>query len=220
MHEFDLIPDDYRQALRMRRLLLRSGLGVVLVVALIAVATALAAHYTQAMEQQIAAMQEQRDDFDLQRRQLDELQKAQRTLQRELSFLDGLRSGIRVSELLQAVDRALGDGPLWFQDWSFQRASTLVDAPPQAATQGYFIVLPPSGQPQQKQAIRQDTSMSIQGQARDHVILSTFIRRLFNQPPVADVNLNSTTIRRYTQHSVIEFDLQVSLHPPQPEPGG
>ncbi|MGB0468298.1 MAG: hypothetical protein ACPGF7_12325 [Pontibacterium sp.] len=218
MHEFDLIPDDYRASQHFRRLVFRSALGLGLLVLLIIATTAIMSTLAQQQESQIAAMQDQQHDFHRQRRYLTELKATKQSLERELTFLKGLRSGIAVSQLLQAIDQALQDSPLWFQDWQFQRANTLVAAPPQAQRQGYFILLPRSNNPRQRpQAIKQETYMSIRGQALDHAVLSRFLRRLYEQPQVADVYLNSTGTRQYIHHKVIEFDLGLSIRPEKKE---
>ncbi|UTW07136.1 PilN domain-containing protein [Pseudomonas benzenivorans] len=214
MHDFDLIPQDYRAWLWRRRFVVRMVWLQLLLAALVAAVSLGLGWQSRQMEQRLEALQAQRNISDLQRTQLLELGKVHQQLQQQARFLEGLRSGIAATDLLQAIDRALVDEGVWFMRWSFQRDGSLVEqAAPQAGDTGYFIVVPSQTSPQdsQRQVMQFHTRMSVKGQALDHATLSAFIRRLLEQPQVTDAYLKRTSVRQYTASQVVDFDLEVMV---------
>jgi hypothetical protein len=208
MHELELIPPDYRAGRQIIRRCFFGAVILVLATLLLLLAVLLLSRHNDRQESQIFAMQQQQNDFRYQQNQLKELTRTRSSLQRELRFLEGLRSGVAVSELLDAVDKALGDNPVWFQEWSFRRASSLVDKPPGTSTQGYFILIQDEDSPATRQeALKLDMKMTIRGQSDDHRALSHFLRQLSEQPQIAEVNLSRTSLRRYTSGEVLDFEL-------------
>ncbi|OIN05588.1 PilN domain-containing protein [Oceanisphaera psychrotolerans] len=212
MHELELIPPDYRAG---RLIIRRCIFGVTMLTVaslLLLLAVVLLSRHNDQQENQIFAMQQQQNDIRYQQNQLQELIRARSSLQRELRFLEGLRSGVTVSELLDATDRALGDNPVWFQEWSFRRASSLVDKPAGTSTQGYFILIKAEDSPATGQeALKLDMKMTIRGQSDDHLALSHFLRQLSEQPQIAEVNLSRTSLRRYISGEVLDFELTARL---------
>ncbi len=212
MHELELIPPEYRTGLRVRRWIIRGLWGLLLLSMALVLSAVLLSQRSSRIEASIAAIQGQQKHNQLQQNELVNLIKRQIELQREVRFLQGLRSGVAVPALLTAVDQALATHPIWFQDWSFSRASTLVNKPPAASNQGYFIVLNAPGSPSSSQvALKLDTNMSIRGQSVDHLALSHFLRQLAQLPAVAEVSLNRTTLRRYINSEVLDFELSVRI---------
>ena len=56
-----------------------------------------------------------------------------------------------------------------------------------------------------------ETHMSIHGQARDHQALSNFVRALFEQRHISDVDVQKTSRVDYGGGSVVDFNLTVVL---------
>ena len=54
--------------------------------------------------------------------------------------------------------------------------------------------------------------MTIRGQARDHQALSRFVRSLFEQPDINDVNVQKTSQSDYADRRVVDFSLTVVLN--------
>lgn len=214
MHELDLLPPDYRAGLRLKRRLVYGLAAFVISVLLLLLVTFLLSRHNDGLEKRIFTLQQQHNDLRYRQNQLQELGKTRAALHRELRFLEGLRSGVAVSELLSAVDKALGDHSVWFQEWRFRRASSLVDKPSGTSTQGYFILLKEEASPATRQeALKLDIHMTVHGQAADHVALSHFLRQLSGQPQIADVRLSRTSLRRYTSGEVLDFELTARLNP-------
>ncbi len=212
MHDFDLIPKDYRDWLWRRRFVVRVLWLQALLALLIGGLALTLALQARHMEQRLAALQQQRNISALQREQLVALGEVHRQLQQEVRFMEGLRSGIAATALLKAVDKALVDEGVWFLRWSFLREGTLMqEASASEVKEGYFIVLPSQAaqQDSQRQVLQFDTRMSVKGQAFDHAALSAFIRRLLEQPQVSDAYLKRTSVREYTMSQVVDFDLEV-----------
>lgn len=214
MHELDLIPPDYRAGLLMKRRCVYGFVTLAVAILLVLFAVLLLSRYNDRLESRIFAMQQQHNDIRYRQNQLQELNMTRTALYRELRFLEGLRSGVAVSELLDAVDKSLKDNPVWFQEWSFRRASSLVEKPPGSSTQGYFILIEAEDSPATRQdALKLDMSMTIRGQSADHLALSHFLRQLSEQSQIAEVNLRRTSLRRYTSGEVLDFELTALLSP-------
>lgn len=215
MHDVDLIPSDYSAWLWRRKLLIKGGIVLLLLVAMLVSVSLFLSDLSAQNEKRIAAMQVQIDDNQYQLNQLEELFKVRKKLQREIRFLEGIRSGIEVPRLLSAIDQALGDKPIWFKEWNYLRANSLIKQSPATVTQGYFIVLSQgntSSEPMDN-VLKLDTHMTIQGQSSDHLALSTFLRSLSQFPQFNEVNLIRTSLRRYTNSSALDFDLKIAIIP-------
>ena len=57
-----------------------------------------------------------------------------------------------------------------------------------------------------------ETHMTIRGQAIDHQALSKFVRALFEEPAINDVNVQRTSLTNYANGRVVEFDITVVLN--------
>ncbi|MGI9248495.1 MAG: PilN domain-containing protein, partial [Woeseiaceae bacterium] len=57
-----------------------------------------------------------------------------------------------------------------------------------------------------------ETHMTLKGQARDHQALSTFVRSLFEQTDIKDVNVKNTSLTDYANGRVVSFDLTIVLN--------
>lgn len=208
----DLIPSDYRQRLRMHGLLRMS-------LALAAAVLAMTAAGGYGLERAAYSVRQDTEQARLklamnaqQRDQLDRLDRQLASLNDELTLLRGLRSGAAAEDLFRIIDRSLPGNDVWFTDWQFRRAGVLVPETPGTVKTGYFIVVRPDTEADEQTPWQVETHMKIDGQARDHAALSKFVRGLFEQPEIKDVKLNRTQIRRYSNLSVVDFDLAVVLH--------
>jgi hypothetical protein len=112
--------------------------------------------------------------------------------------------------MFTVIDHALDGGDVWFRSWRFQRAGAEVEMEgEESVNTGYFVVLPPDGESSESRAWRVETHMEIRGHARDHAALSTFVRRLYEQPSIEDVKVLKTNAREYDHGSLVDFDLAV-----------
>ena len=57
-----------------------------------------------------------------------------------------------------------------------------------------------------------ETHMILEGQARDHQALSSFVRALFEQANIKDVSVQRTSLTDYANGRVVSFDLTIILN--------
>ena len=132
--------------------------------------------------------------------------------ERRWSLLRGLRAGASMQDIFSLVDQALLPGDLWFVDWTFRRAGVIVNGEQRGIETGYFIIVADQpGQPS-TDTMSVETHMTISGQARDHQALSTFVRSLFEQEEVLDVNVQRTSQSQFANTRVVNFDLTIVLN--------
>ncbi len=212
MTDIDLIPSDYRLRRRCERSLKRLAVLVAAVVIVSAVSYALMLHATKRAKAEIAMLEGQQAISAQQRTELTELVDKKTRYEQELELLTGLRSGAAAQSMFYTVDRSLAANEVWFLNWEFRRAGTLVEHQPERANNGYFIRLPSDKDGGHDKAWKIETHMSIKGQALDYSALSRFVSRLLSQPEIEDVHVLSSSQRKYRDNRIVEFDLAVIVN--------
>jgi len=209
VHEIDLIPNDYR-AMILRKHCFKLFVTVLSGLFLVSASTYGAIGYvTKNMKSDISRLQHQKDITSQQHDELVSLRALKEEHTQQLKLLEGLRSGIAAERMFVTIDRVLTNDNVWFSTWEFKRAGTVIKQQPKSVNTGYFIVIPQGSARAEPQTWKIQTKMNIKGQSRDHSALSTFIRQLFEQPEIQDVRIIRTAVRRYSSHSVVDFDLEV-----------
>ncbi|MEZ5542658.1 MAG: PilN domain-containing protein [Pseudomonadota bacterium] len=210
MHEIDLIPTDYRNRIWLQGR--ARAIGGMLVSVVLGLLLALAALHLLAgrAEVRITALQARQAITAQQREQLAQLDASRAELESRLALLDGLRSGAAAPAMFAAVDRALVEGDVWFRGWEFNRAGSMVQRKQEPGSNGYFIVIPAAGENAGQEAWKIETHMKIRGQAKDHAALSGFVRRLYQQPEIADVRILNTTVASGSRF--VDFNLAVTVN--------
>lgn len=141
---------------------------------------------------------------------LGDLHNQRNTLKHQLTVLDRLIDGPRVQQLFYAIDRAINDD-IWFVDWSFVRASELVEVTPERINTGYFIIVAQDPNSELQQAWKIYTHMEISARAINHSALAEFVRQLGFQPEIERVQIVSTRTQRDRDIDVIDFKLAVVI---------
>jgi Tfp pilus assembly protein PilN len=208
----DLIPQDYRDHLRISRVVKHftvSAVGLLLLsgllYAVLEVAIAEDRRAIQVLEKKKAITSQQR-------LVLESLQDQQKSVADRLAVLERLRGGAVAQDMFIAVDRALDGDSVWFTSWSFLRAGSAAPREPQTVNTGYFIVIPQGQGTDPQPAWQIKTHMEIKGQARDHAALSEFVGRFLDQSQIADVRVLNTRQHKYGQATVIDFELAVVVN--------
>lgn len=208
MYEMDLVPNDYRERLKIRRWCQRFAIYFAGLLLVLFGSNMFLKNSLKQLQEQIGTLQ-QGKSFNLsQRGRLDALNSQHQNLTKKLEILSSLRGGAPVEGIFRAIDRVM-DGDVWFRQWSFQRAGELSIVKPETVQTGYFIVVPKTDIAGKDQAWRLTTHMEISGQAGDHAALARFLRRLIDQPEIEDVQVVKTNRRGYTRIDVIDFELVV-----------
>ena len=210
MAEFDLVPPDYRLRLAFQKWLQRLGVFVIVIVIVNAASSAALAVASNQLQSRIQALQTKQAMTAQQRAQLESLDERIAELRDQWRVLAALRSGAPAEQVFVTIDQALSHKDVWFEEWAFTRAGAVGARPPATVNTGYFIVVPDS-EAEAVQAWQVKTHIRIRGQARDHGALSRFVRALFERAGVNDVRVQRTTLRRYANASVVDFELAIML---------
>jgi len=187
MSEIDLIPNSYR---RMQSNIRSLKILTVVLVVIVVVSGLIFMYVNQEASRlnlEITELQQQKNISVQQNIQLAGLEEARKKYSRQLELLNTLRSGATVGRMFLVVDQALADENLWFLQWQLRRGNA------QGLLQG------------------KETEMTIKGQAQDYESLSRFVNNLLGQPEIKHVRVLKSTLRRYTNSSVIDFDLIVHV---------
>jgi len=211
MHEIDLIPPEFRAwTLFSHRLKVFGVLAVIIILAIVAGFVVLS-QLTEQAQMRVDALQNQKDISTRQRTELQTLIANKENLQNQLTLLNGLRGGSTAMEMFQTIDQALSGDEVWFTNWQYRRAGTVIKADDNKENTGYFIVLPKGEKTTETEAWQIKTHMTIAGEALDHSALSDFVMRLIKQPLISDVRvLNTITIKK-NDVRLVGFNLAVTV---------
>lgn len=207
----DLVPQDYRRTLRLRRWL-RAFCWACAGVAILAGAGRLGlAQLVRAEQAGLAAARQVQAASGAQRAKLADLQARRDAAERQIKALEVLRGPAVIGELFFAVDAA-ASGKVWFNELSFAREEEPAETGPQARAAGRIVPVPPqAGAAEHSWRARQRAQ--IHGQALDHSTLAEFINRLGSQPGIVQVRLVDTSARSYSGLQVVDFQLAALLGP-------
>ncbi|MDH3616997.1 MAG: PilN domain-containing protein [Gammaproteobacteria bacterium] len=212
MAELDLIPEDYRNTLRQRAMTRQHVIAFVILNIIILVSSGLFAQLSQQAMERVQYLKSQSAITEQQQSQLEQLSAQQTEYERRWSLLQGLRAGAAVEDIFRIIDQALVDDALWFVNWRFRRAGVVVDGEPRGIETGYFVIVPADEQSAETPEWQVETHMTLEGQARDHQALSTFVRSLFEQTDIKDVSVQRTSLTDYANGRVVSFDLTIVLN--------
>ena len=209
MNEIDLFPDDLRKRLLFFRWFKFTGISIALLTAALVIALVLLRQANANFEAQIQHFQSQREITIAKRQQLDQLNQQKSNLKQQLDLLNGLRSGASAEQMFMMLDRALPGPEVWLTSWKFRRAGSQVDANQEAVSTGYFIVIPAGNRNAREETWKIQTNMAIQGQALDHVAMSSFVLNLTQQPEIENVRIVSSRQSKVNQVKLVDFSLDI-----------
>jgi Tfp pilus assembly protein PilN len=209
----DLIPEEYRRAVRVRRLIGRFGWSCCAIVAAVAAASGGLAYAIGQERAALARYKQLQAQSRAQQARLTEVMARRDNAQRQLQVLESLRGDASIAAIIGAVDAALDDR-IWFQELTFSRAGEAAERKAEAGEAGYFIVAAKDKRGDARPeggAWRARERAEIRGLARDHAALAEFIKRLGGQPEVKQVKLLDTSARSYPGVQVVSFQLAALL---------
>lgn len=212
MPEIDLIPVDYRDWLLRKATLVKYVAAIVLMNVAIFIVGLFVAQTTEQQRTRAVQLKTENAITQQQQAQLQQLKDQQVEYERRWSLLRGLRAGAAVDDIFSLIDRAIIAGDLWFLDWSFRRAGIIVDGEQRGIETGYFIIVADEDDPLADPDLAVETHMTIHGQAKDHHALSKFVRALFEQPDIKDVNVQKTSQTDYGNGRVVDFNMTIVLN--------
>jgi Tfp pilus assembly protein PilN len=205
MSEFNLIPEEYFAGIRKRRLMLLAISAGIAVVTLMGGSIG-AAHYVLAeREHELQLLRQQKALSVQQQAQLTQLQQDRNRLQSDLRLLSSLQSGAPVTRVIAAVEKAAQPSGVSFESWAFMRSGIRAGEDTEAKPPSYYALsMAEQGFPADWESLAQ---MAIEGRAKDHAALSSFVQRLFEQPDIEDVRIQRST----RNLGGVEFNLAIVI---------
>ena len=210
MASMNLIPDDYRQGIGLRRMVRNFIAACIVVLCGIGAAKALFTYLIWRENVQVVRLEQQEQASQQTKNKTEEFRQQKQVTEQQLAALDELRGNDRVTLFLHAIDNAYSEG-VWFDSLRFMRRSstgTLNNVP--GATNAGIIVVPNGAETPQSLEI--EHGAEIIGHAINHSILAEFMRKLGTEPSVADLRLIDTGTRNYTTMQVVDFNLALQMH--------
>ena len=212
MADIDLIPNDYRNWLGQQSVVRKYGTVFVALNVLIIVAAVVFGQMSERARADVSRLKSENTITQQQQTQLQQLEDQQSEYERQWSLLRGLRAGAAIDDIFTLIDESIISGDLWFLDWSFRRAGVIVDGEQQGVETGYFIIVADNADPFANPDLEVETHMTIHGQAKDHQALSKFVRALFEQQDIKDVNVQKTSQIDYANGRAVDFNMTVVLN--------
>jgi hypothetical protein len=209
MSEIELIPVAYRTRVWVKNWSVRLVIVLAGLVTVSIIAYAYLASLNKEVNREVSELQSRQEISNRQREELKQLYDKKTGVESQLALLAELRGSAAAREMFLTLDRVLSNGEVWFIDWEFQRAGSMVKQKEkdEGVNTGYFIIVQGNEDNRTSEAWKIETHMNIRGQAKDHSALSRFVRRLFEQAEIKDVRILNTT--RARGREMVEFSLAV-----------
>jgi Tfp pilus assembly protein PilN len=210
----NLIPEDYKRYLQQLHILQLWGMAMFIIITL-SMSVSFALNYkADSYQTEIAVLEKKKAISSHQLSLLKQLKEDHNELVKKYNVLEKLRGGAVAETMFVAIDNALNGNDIWFNNWSFDRAGSKTTEQPEGVNTGYFIVIPESdlSNKKNKEAWKIQTHMEVNGEARDHEALSSFIRRLLHQPEIGDVRIQNTQQHVYVDRTVVDFRLAIIVN--------
>lgn len=209
MGDMDLIPDDYRHHLDLRRTIRNFIAACVVVLACIGLIKMLLTYLIWRENVQVVRLEQQEQVLQNNKSRTEEFRQQKQVTEQQLAVLNELRGRDRVAFFLQAIDGAYAEG-VWFDSLRFMRRSSTgtLDNVPGAVNTGIIVVPANAETPQ---SLEVNHGAEIVGHAMSHSMLAEFMRKLGTQASVADLRLIDTGTRNYTTMQVVDFNLALQV---------
>ncbi len=205
MLEFDLVPGEYRAALRTQRWLRATGLALAVVVGITVVARVGLALASTRLQQTITQTEQQIQSAVAARKAVDQLKTQVNNLRSETTFADALTTGPDPVAVLRALDSALND-KLWLDRIEILRTR---DKASDGSTPPHGLAL--ASLTHKKVHWRLGGTVKFIGHGISHGAVSAFIASLESSGVVARVELNKSRVRSEHGVDIIDFELTAQI---------
>lgn len=205
MGNINLIPDDYRQDIGLRKLLRNFMLACILTIAGVFSVKALLSYFIWRENVEVVKLEQLEQASEQTKTKTEEFRQKKQVTEQQLAALNTLRGGDQVLVLLQSVDNAYIEG-VWFDRLHFMRQST-AEALPKNDNSGTVVLL----DSQKTQGLEVNNGVEIVGHALSHSMLAEFMKKLGSATNVADLRLIDTGTRSYTTVEVVDFNLALQI---------
>lgn len=121
MSSFDLIPNDYREQMRLQRSLLLIGAGTAIVILVLLLVWGLYTQATQRIEEQLPALRQRDAQLQFEKAQFESLVAAAKTLEQQQRLIASRRNRGTLAPVLLAIDSALLPGRVQLTELRLQQ---------------------------------------------------------------------------------------------------
>lgn len=210
----NLIPEDYKRYVQQLFILQRWAVVMAIFIVLATSVSFSLSYAANAYQKEIVVLEKKKAISSQKRSQLQTLEKDRNKLEEKYDVLEKLRGGALAENMFVAVDKALDDKNVWFTSWRFDRAGSRTNELPKGVNTGYFIIIPENERINKKaqEAWEIQTHMKVDGEAKDHDALSSFVRRLLQQPQIDDIRILNTQQRTHSNTTVVDFKLVITVN--------
>jgi Tfp pilus assembly protein PilN len=211
MTEVDLIPEDYRQLMQLRRGAKSFVIAFGIVLLLIGCGKGMLNSLIAMEKAAIATLENGKSTITAQRVRLEKLQDQQADLEQRLTILESLQGGPPVAKIFVIIDRAVND-TAWFTGLKLRR---LPAGPGQTATGNSVVSIKGGGRDKAEPGNDQQQGrmrMEISGQALNHSALADLVKRLLAQQEIDDVHIINTSTLQYPAGQVVAYNLVVIIN--------
>ncbi len=210
----NLIPEDYKRYLQQLYILKYWGLAMLAIVVISASTSFVLGYKADEYQKEIVVLEKKKAISSRQSSLLQTLKKDHNKLRAKRDVLEKLRGGALAKNMFVTIDRALDGNDVWFKSWRFDRAGSKTREALKGVNTGYFIVIPAneSSNPKTSEAWKIQTRMEVNGEARDHEALASFIRRLLQQAQIGEVRILNTQQRDHNDFTVVNFKLAIVVN--------
>jgi Tfp pilus assembly protein PilN len=200
MNSIDMIPQSYREQLRVR-LWGRNFLAAMGVLLLLIGAAKVGLVWTLSVQKpQLEKLQRGRQAVSAQLAQVEALRARKSEAEKNLAVLATLRGGPPVEQLSATIDHAINNG-VWFSELQFVRSAEYAAPAPGNAD--------PAASGGNAEARTQPplNQLEIRGQAHSHSALAQFAKNLAAQPGTRNVRVVNTARRGDSALDVVQFEI-------------
>lgn len=210
----NLIPEDYKRYVQQLFIFQRWAFVMVIFIVLATSVSFGLSYAADSYKKEIVVLEKKKAISSKQRSLLQTLEKDRNKLEEKYGVLEKLRGGAVAENMFVTVDKALDDKNVWFTNWRFDRAGSRTSELPKGVNTGYFIIIPENERINKKaqEAWEIQTHMKVSGEAKDHEALSSFVRRLLQQPQIDDIRILNTQQRTQLNTTVVDFKLVITVN--------
>ena len=205
MTEIDMIPQSYREQLRVR-LWGRNFLAAIAVLVVLIVTAEVWLIVTLSVQKpKLELLQRGRTAVAAQLAAVEALRARKSEAEKNRSVLADLRGGPSVEQISGTIDRAINDG-VWFDQLQFVRSADY------AAPKADPAASAPSGDDVAVGAKRPLNQLEIRGRAVSHSALAEFAKNLAAEPGTRNVRVVNTARQSDSAATVVQFEVTAVIN--------